>query len=102
MPTPTVSATSQVASRTGIVTSAGTLLNTNLNRSGLIIQNLNGTNPLFIKFGSSASSSDFDVILKAGSAPDDGNGGVLSYDVLSYTGIISVAGTTIRCTATEF
>lgn len=97
-----VQPTSQVNSRTGIVTSAGTLLSENDNRNGLIIQNLNGTNPLFIKFGSSASNTDFDVILKAGSAPNDGNGGVLSYDVLSYTGIISVAGTTVRCTATEF
>ena len=97
-----IAPTSQVNNRTGIVTTAGTLLAENLNRSGLIIQNLNGTNPLFVKFGSSASSTDFDLILKAGAATDDGNGGTLSYDVLSYTGVISVAGTTVRCTATEF
>lgn len=97
-----VQPTSQINTRTGIVTSAGTLLSANDNRSGLIIQNLNGTNPLFVKFGTGATSTDFDVILKAGSGADDGNGGVLSYDVLSYTGIISIAGTTVRCCATDF
>ncbi len=102
MATPTVAATSQISSRTGILTTAGTLLAENLNRSGIIIQNLNGTDVLFIKFGSGASSTSFDLILKAGNAADDGNGGVFSYDVLSYTGIITVAGTTVRCTATEW
>lgn len=101
MATITVAPTSQVNSRTGIITSAGTLLSENKNRSGIIIQNL-GTNPLFVKFGSAASITDFDLILKAGTANDDGNGGNFSYDVLSYTGIISVAGTSPRCTATEW
>ncbi len=98
----TVSPSSQVASRSGIITSAGTLLAVNLNRTGLIIQNLNGTHPAFIKFGASASSSDFDLILKPGNAADDGLGGTFSYDVLSYTGIITVAGTSVRITATEW
>ena len=92
---------SQVNTRTGIVTVAGTLLGANSNRRGLIIQNL-GTDVLFVKFGASATSSDFDVALKGGTANDDALGGTLSYDILSYTGIISVAGTTVRCTATEF
>jgi len=98
----TVAPPSQIATRSGIITSAGTLLAANLNRTGLIIQNLNGTDPLFIKFGSGATSSDFDLILKRGTANDDGIGGTFSYDVLSYTGIITVAGTTVRCTATEW
>lgn len=102
MATTTVAPTSQIYARTGIVTSAGDLLAENLNRSGLIIQNLNGTDPLFVKFGTGASTSSFDLVLKAGSDNDDGLGGTLSYDVLSYTGIISVAGTSVRCTATEF
>lgn len=102
MSTNFVAPVSQIYLRTGIVTAAGTLLAANDNRSCIIIQNLNGTNPLFVKFGVGASATDFDLVLKAGSSSDDGNGGTLSYDVLSYTGIISVAGTTVRCTATEF
>lgn len=93
--------TTQIYGRSGIVTSAGTLLDSNEYRIGIIIQNL-GTNPLFVKFGAGASTSDFDVILKGGSGNDDGLGGVLSFDVLSYTGIITVAGATVRCTATQF
>lgn len=91
---------SQIKNRTGIVTTAGTILNINDNRRGLIIQNL-GKDPLFVKLGENASTSDFDFILKAGSATDDGLGGIMSYDVLSYTGAISVDGTTVRCTSTE-
>lgn len=93
---------SQVHTRTGIITSAGVLLAANDNRRTVVIQNLNGTNPAFIKFGAGASSTDFDLILKPGSASDDGLGGTVSFDTLSYTGIISVAGTTVRCTATDF
>lgn len=98
----TIEKSSQIKTRTGIITSAGTLLAENLDRRGLIIQNLNGANALFIKFGASASSTSFDLILKGGAAGDDGLGGTLSYDVLSYTGVITVAGTTVRCTATEW
>lgn len=98
----TVAPTSQIASRSGVITSAGTLLAANTSRTGLIIQNLNGTDVLYVKFGSGAASNSFDLILKAGNAADDGNGGVFSYDVLAYTGIITVAGTTVRCTATEW
>lgn len=98
----TIEPTDIVKSRSGIITSAGTLLAANSTRRGLIIQNLNATNPLFVKFGSGASSSDFDIILKAGAAADDGLGGTISFDVLSYRGIITVAGTTVRCTATEW
>ena len=92
---------SLINTRTGIVTSAGTLLAENLNRSGLIIQNL-GTNPIFVKFGASASTTSFDIILKAGLVADDGLGGSFSYDVLSYTGIISVAVTLGEVPATDW
>lgn len=92
---------SQINQRTGIVTIAGTALGINNNRRTVIIQNL-GTNALFVKFGSGASSTDFDVVLKGGTSSDDGLGGVLSFDVLSYTGIITVAGTSPRYTATDF
>lgn len=98
----TIEPTDVIATRTGIITSAGTLLAANPTRRGLIVQNLNGTDTLYVKFGATASNTSFDLILKAGSAPDDGLGGTVSYDVLSYRGIISVAGTTVRCTATDW
>lgn len=96
-----IDASGQIYARTGITTSAGTLLAENLNRSTLIIQNL-GTNPLFVKFGTGAATNSFDFILKGATGADDGTGGIFSEDVLSYTGVISVAGTAVRCTATEF
>jgi hypothetical protein len=101
MATSTVAATSQIANRSGIITSAGTLLAQNLSRSGLIIQNL-GVNPLYVCFGSGASVTVFDIILKGAAGNDDGTGGTFSFDVLSYTGIITIAGTGPRCTATEW
>jgi hypothetical protein len=95
-----ISQSTQVFSRTGIITSAGTLLVENLYRKTLIIQNL-GTNPLYVKLGDSASTSDFDFVLKGGTGADDGTGGIFSEDTLSYTGIITIAGSSPRCTATE-
>lgn len=92
---------STIHARTGVLTTAGTALSANDNRRTVIVQNL-GTNPLFVKFGSNASTSDFDLVLKGGSGNDDGLGGILSFDTLSYTGIISVAGTSPRFTATDF
>lgn len=91
---------SQIHARSGILTSAGTALAANDNRRTVIVQNL-GTNALFVKFGTGASTTSFDVILKGGSVADDGLGGTLSFDVLSYTGIITVAGTSPRFTATD-
>jgi len=91
----------QVHTHTGIVTAAGTILNEFQDRREVIIQNL-GTNPLFVKFGNDASVSDFDVILSGGTANDDGIGEKVSYNYVSYVGAISVAGTSVRCTATEF
>lgn len=90
----------QIHQRTGILTAAGIALPENDNRRTVIVQNL-GTNPLYVQFGSTASTTDFDVILKAGSVNDDGLGGILSFDTLSYTGVISVAGTSPRFTATD-
>lgn len=97
----TIDYSSTVHTRTGIVTSAGQLLPANDKRRTVIIQNL-GTNPLFVKFGTGATTSDFDIILSPGTASDDGLGGTFLEDVLSYTGIISIAGTAPRATATDF
>lgn len=90
----------QIGSRSGIVTSAGTLLADNPYRNSVIIQNL-GTNPLFVCFGTGASTTVFDFILSAGTGNDDGLGGIFAEDTVSYTGIITIAGTSPRCTATE-
>lgn len=60
------------------------------------IQNC-GQNPLFVKEGAAASTSDFSYILAAGSANDNGTGG--KYESPSgriYKGIISIAGTSPR------
>ena len=51
------------------------------------IQNLDDA-ALAVKLGASAATNSFSFILKAGSAADDGNGG-LTY-VTDYTGVVSV------------
>lgn len=90
----------QTATRTGIA-SAATALAANPVRGAWIIQNL-GTNALFVKYGSGATTSDFDVVLKAGSANDDGTGGSHAMENgVIWTGVVSVAGTSPRYTATE-
>ncbi len=82
------------------IASAATALASNPARVGFLIQNL-GTNPLFVKYGASASSSDFSVVLRGSSVQDDGTGGVITGDATIYTGIITIAGTTPRYAATE-
>lgn len=84
-----------------IVTDAGTVLAANTNRKGLIIQNV-GTNALFIRFGGTASSTVFHVVLKGGTGDSDGNGGSFSMiDGLIYQGLVSVAGTSPKLVVTE-
>jgi len=51
------------------------------------IQNLDDA-ALAVKLGASASTSDFSFILKAGSAADDGNGGLIY--LTDYVGVVSV------------
>lgn len=59
-------------------------------QSTFFIQNL-GTNPLYVKWGASASVTDFNVVLAAGGVASDGTGGTHSQNY--YFGTISVAGT---------
>ena len=59
----------------------------NSDREELFVQNL-GVNPLFVKYGASASLSNFNFILTSGSAVSAGDGGTLSD--LNYTGDVSV------------
>ena len=67
-----------------------------------MIQNT-GTNPLFVLFGSGASSSVFHANLKGGSVAEDGLGASISQTAgVIYTGIITVAGTSPRFVVTEF
>lgn len=57
------------------------------------IRNL-GTNALFVKLGTGASTTDFHDVLAAGSANDDGRGAAIVID--DYTGPVTVAGTSPR------
>lgn len=89
-------------SNTPEIASATTALAANTGRLGFAIQNL-GQNALFVLLGTGASTSVFHVVLKAGTANDDGTGGTLSMESgVVYTGPITVAGTSPRYTVTEF
>ena len=93
---------SQVSlSNTPAILSSSTALARNPARGAWMIQNL-GTNPLFVRFGTGATSSVFHVVLKAGTANDDGTGGTLAQEngVVWY-GEVSIAGTSPRYTVTE-
>lgn len=88
-------ATTRTTTASGIA-SAATAAAANEARVGYLIQNL-GTNPLFVKEGSGATTSDFSYILSAGTANDNGTGG--NYETVSeqcYTGVITIAGTSPR------
>lgn len=81
------------AVNTPSVSSNATALAANLNRIGFQIQNV-GTNPLYILFGSGASTSVYHVLLKAASTATAGDGGVFNMtNGTVYTGIVTVAGT---------
>jgi hypothetical protein len=82
------------------ITSATIALASNPARVGFILQNL-GTNPLFVKYGTGASTSDFSFVLRGSTVQDDGTGGITTADSSLYTGIITVAGTSPRYTVTE-
>lgn len=70
-----------------------TALALNSARVGFQIQN-QGTNPLFVYFGTGAATNKYHFILKASTGAADGSGG--SYAMLGgdvYRGLITVAGT---------
>lgn len=57
------------------------------------IQN-QGTNPLYVKLGASASSSDYTYILAAGTGAANGTGGSVGQSGSAiYYGVITIAGT---------
>lgn len=83
------------------IASATTALAANKDRGGFLIQNL-GTNPLYVLWGTGASTTVFTTILRAGTANDDGLGGLMSiFGGVVYPGIITIAGTSPRYVATE-
>ena len=84
-----------------ILTAAGTALSENDDRKSWHIQNL-GTNPIFVRIGGTASTTVFHLILKGGTAQDDGSGGFYGEDGNIVTGaLISVAGTSPRYVVKE-
>jgi len=70
----------------------------NANRIAWSIQNL-GTNPLYLRFGSGASTTEFHRLLVGGAVQDDGQGGILEDEI--YTGVVTVAGTSPRYVVAE-
>lgn len=78
-----------------------TVLPQNTARIGFSIQNL-GTNALFIRLGSGATTSVFHTVLKGGTGTDDGTGGSYSMEAgVIFAGDVSVAGTSPRLAVTE-
>lgn len=86
------------ANTPAIVTSGGDVIASNANRKAWAIQNL-GTNPLFVRLATGASSTVFHVVLKGCAVADDGSGGYFSDEV--YTGVVSATGTSPRFAVTE-
>lgn len=83
------------------IASAATALAENSQRGAWMIQNL-GTNTLFVRLGSGASTSVFHVVLKAGTGNDDGTGGSFAQEAGTiWTGVVSIAGTSPRYVVTE-
>lgn len=62
------------------------------------VQNL-GTNPLYVRLGGTASSTEFHFALRAGNAADDGSGGLVVDQ--SWGGLVSVAGSSPRFVVLE-
>jgi hypothetical protein len=93
---------SQVSlSNTPSIASAATALAANKARGAWMIQNL-GQNALFVRLGTGASTSVFHVVLKAGTANDDGTGGSFAQENgVVWVGEVSIAGTSPRYTVTE-
>lgn len=83
------------------IASATTAIAANPARCSWMIQNL-GTNPLFVRRGTGASTTVFHHVLKGGSGNDDGTGGSIAEEAgVVYTGILTIAGTSPRYVVTE-
>ena len=83
------------------IASATTAATARTNRASYYIQNL-GQNALFVREAAGASTTEFTYILSAGTVNDDGTGGSYESPALqSYTGIITIAGTSPRYVISE-
>jgi len=83
------------------IASAAIALAANPARGAWSIKNL-GTNALFIRLGTGATTSIFHEVLKGGTLADDGLGGSYSQEAgVVWVGEVSVAGTSPRYTVTE-
>lgn len=79
----------------------GTGIPANPARSAWSIQNV-GTNPLFVRLGTGATSAVYHYILKGGSADNDGLGALVSQSTgVVFTGFVSIAGTSPKYVVTE-
>ena len=84
-----------------IVTSAGEVLAANENRYSWTIQNV-GQNPIFVRYGGTASTTVYHAVLKAGTADSDGLGGSFGQEGSTvFQGSITIAGTTPKVVVTE-
>ncbi len=88
-------------SNTPTVATDATAAAANSARIGFRIQN-QGTNKLYVLFGTGASTSVYHVILKASTGAADGTGGeFVMMGPTVYTGIVTVAGTNPSYTVLE-
>ncbi len=78
----------------------GTALAANPARISFMIQNV-GSNPLFVNFGGTASSSVFHAVLKGGTGDSDGLGASYSSGSVCFTGAVTFAGTSPKYVITE-
>lgn len=86
---------------TPAIIATATALASNTKRNGWSIQNL-GTNVLFVRLGTGATTSVFHYCVKGGGGNDDGTGGSVSQtDGVVFTGEISIAGTSPRYVVME-
>lgn len=88
------------ANTPAILTSAGDILAENVNRRFFSVQNV-GTNPVFIRLGTGASTTVFHSVIKGGTGNSDGLGGSYSSTNVCYTGVVSIDGTTPKVVVTE-
>jgi hypothetical protein len=86
------------ANTPSILTTAGTALAANADRKSWSVQNLD-TDVLYVRLGGAASTTVFHYLLKGCTVADDGLGGIIIDD--SWTGLVSVTGTTPRFIVSE-
>lgn len=99
---PLQNATIATGGRMGVQSgpSGATIFTANTNRNMLYIQNLN-TGALYLSLSGAASSVNFNIILSAATALDDGKGGTWATD--TWLGSVNVSGTNgYRVTAFEY